>query len=177
MENLIDNAHTLFDEYLPPSSPPLPPAPTDKPVPPISYGSSHAKVALPPSGEAPGADFTPELPSRPTASIHPSTRYNPPMSPTRLGTDPSAFTTPAPLVPLLPPRIQTTTEAIERPTREQVVSNTRATEVVEKAPGPPQPPPTAGREQHQGEQQLAAVSAPGTPLTASSLTGSLSFSD
>ena len=176
MEDLIDNAHTLFDEYLPPSSPPLPPAPTDKPVPPISYGSSHTKVALPPSGEAPGVDFTPELPSRPTASIHPSTRSNPPMSPTRLGADPSAFTAPAPSIPPLPPKIQTTTEAIERLTREQVVSDTRAT-VVEKTPGPPQPPPTAGREQHQGEQQLAAESAPGTPLTTSSLAGSLSFSD
>ena len=176
MENLIDNARTLFDEYLLPSSPPLPPAPAGEAVPALSYGSSHTKVALPaipPPGDASGNDFTPQLPLWPTASIHPSTRSNPPMSPTRMCADPSAGTTPVPSSPpaALPPRIQTTAEATGRPTREQVVFDTSVTEVVEKAPGqPPPPPPTA-------EQQLAAESAPETPLTATSLASSQSFSD
>lgn len=175
MENLIDNARTLFDEYLLPSSPPLPPAPAGEAVPAINYGTSYTKVALPAlpsSGEAPGVDFTPLLPLRPAASIHPSTRSNPPMSPTRLCADPSACTTPVPPIPAaLPPRIQTTMEATERPTREPVVFDTGVTEVVEKAvPGPPPPPPTS-------EQQLAAESVPETPLTASSLASSLSYSD
>jgi hypothetical protein len=176
MENLIDNARTLFDEYLLPSSPPLPPAPAGEAVPAISYGTSHTKVALPAlpsSGEAPGVDFTPLLPLRPAASIHPSTRSNPPMSPTRLCADPSACTTPVPPIPAaLPPRIQTTMEAAERPTREPVVFDTGVTEIVEKAVlGPLPPPPTAA------EQQLAAESAPETPLTASSMASSLSYSD
>src|SRR6266436_4650556 len=92
MENIIDNAYTLFDERLP-SSPPLPPAPTGEPVPVISYGSLHAKVELPPlpqSGEVLSVDFTPELPARPAGSIHPSARSNPPMSPSRPSADPSA---------------------------------------------------------------------------------------
>jgi hypothetical protein len=180
MEDLIDNAHTLFDEQLPPPSPPLPPAPTEEPVPVISYGSSYTKVALPHPGEAPGVDFTPQLPSRPTGSIHPSTRSNPPLSPSRLRADPSASTRPAQSISPagLPPRIQTTTDATGQPTWEPVVSNASPTGVVEKAPDPPQgvvPPPTTTREQYQGEQ---AESVPETPLTASSLTGSsLSFSD
>ncbi len=167
MENLIDNAHTLFDERLPPSSPPLPPAPTGEPVPVISYGSSHTKVALPPLpqlGEALGADFSPQLPPRPTGSIHPSTRSNPPMSSSRLIADPSASIPPA----ALPPRIQTTTDAIDQSTRQSVVSGTST--LVEKAPEPAQdfvPPPTATRasEWYQGEQHLAPESAPETPLT------------
>lgn len=115
MENIIDNAHTLFDERLP-SSPPLPPAPTGEPVPVISYGTSHTKVDLPPlpqSEEAPGVDFTPQLPMRPAGSIHPSTRSNPPMSPSRLSTDPSAPTQCIPPA-ALPPRIQTATDATEQ---------------------------------------------------------------
>ena len=171
MENLIDNAHTLFDEGLPPSSPPLPPAPTGEPVPVISYGSLYTKVALPPlplSGEAPGEDFTPQLPARPAGSIHPSTRSNPPMSPSRLGADPPASaqsTAPAAFLP----RIQTATDATEQPTRESLVSNTST--LVENAPVSAQdsvPLPTAARERYQGEQQLEAESAPETPLTASS---------
>jgi hypothetical protein len=182
MEDLIDNAHTLFDEYLPPSSPPLPPAPAGEPVPEVSYGSSHTTVALPRSGEAPGVDFTPQLPLGPTGSIHPSTRSNPPMSPSRLCADPSPSTTLAQsITPTPPPRIQIATNATEQPTREPVVSNKGTTEVVEKAPDPPQdiiPPLTAEREQYEGEQQLATESVPQTPLTASSIAGgSLSSSD
>ncbi|KAH9964547.1 hypothetical protein BC827DRAFT_1259589 [Russula dissimulans] len=80
MENLIENAHTLFDERLPPSSPPLPPAPPGEPVPVVTYGSSHTLVTLPQCGETQAADFGPEPPSRPTGSIHPSTRSNPPIA-------------------------------------------------------------------------------------------------
>jgi hypothetical protein len=175
MENLIDNANTLFDERLPPSSPPLPPAPTGEPVPVISYGSLHTKVALPPlpqSGEALGVDFTPQLPARPAGSIHPSTRSNPPMSPSRLNADRSAPTQSIPPA-ALPSRIQTATDATEQSTRESLVSDTST--LVEKTPVPAQdfvPPPTATRERYQGEQQLEAGSAPETPLTASSLAGS-----
>jgi hypothetical protein len=182
MEDLIDNAHTLFDEYLPPSSPPLPPAPAGEPIPAISYGSSHTTVALPHSGEAPGVDFTPQLPPRPTGSIHPSTRSNPPMSPSRLCADPSPSTTLAPPIPPAPPPgIQIATNVTEQPTQEPVVSNKGTTEVVEKASDPPQdfvPSPTVEREQYQGEQQLETESVPQTPLTASSVAGSsLSYSD
>ena len=174
MEDLIDNAHTLFDEYPTPSSPPLPPAPAGEPVPEISYGSSHTTVALPRSGEAPNVDFTPQLPLRPTGSIHPSTRSNPPMSPSRLCVDPSPSTTLAQSVTPTPPsRIQTATNATEQPTREPVVSDKGTTEVVEKAPDQDSVPPlTAEREQYEGEQQLATESVPQTPLTASSVAGS-----
>jgi hypothetical protein len=177
MENLIDNANTLFDERLP-TSPPLPPAPAGEPVPVFSYGSSHTKVdlpPLPPSAEVLGVDFTPQLPSRPAGSIHPSTRSNPPMSPSRLSADPSAPTKPIPPA-ALPPRIQTATDATEQYTRESLFSDTST--LAEKAPVPAQgfvPPPTATatatatRERYQGEQQLEAESAPETPLTASSL--------
>jgi hypothetical protein len=104
MEDLINNAHILFQSN---SSPPLPPAPSGEPVPVLSYGSSHTKIAdmapppelaPPPSPErrprasldqprasfdAPGIyeragshseDFTPQLPPRPANSIHPSLR-------------------------------------------------------------------------------------------------------
>jgi len=180
MENLIGNAHTLFDECLLPSSPPLPPAPTGEPVPVISYGSTHTKVALPPlpqSEEAPGVDFTPQLPTRPAGSIHPSTRSNPPMSPSRRNTDPTVS---APSIPpaALPPIIQTATGATEQSGRESLFSDTST--LIEKAPVPAQdfvPPLTATRDRYQGEQQLEAEFAPGTPLTASSLAGSsLNFS-
>ena len=177
MENLIDNAHTLFDERLPPSSPPLPPAPTGEPIPVINYGSLHTKVELPPlpqSGEALGVDFTPQLPARPAGSIHPSTRSKPPMSPSRPSADPSPSAQSIPPT-ALPSRIQTATDATEQSTRESLVSDTST--LVEKAPVSAQDfvlPPTATRERYQGEQQLEAESAPETP---SSLAGSgLNFS-
>jgi hypothetical protein len=167
MENIIDNAHTLFDERLP-SSPPLPPAPIGEPVPVISFGSSYTKVELPPlpqSVEEPGVDFTPQLPARPAGSIHPSTRSNPPMSPSRLSADRSA---PAQSIPpaALPLRIQTTTDVTEQSTRESLVSDTST--LIERAVQDFVPP----REWYQGEQQLEAESAPETPLTASSLADS-----
>ena len=174
MENIIDNAHTLFDERLP-SSPPLPPAPIGEPVPVISFGSSYTKVELPPlpqSVEVLGVDFTPQLPARPAGSIHPSTRSNPPMSPSRLNADPS---TPGESIPpaAFPPRIQATTDGTEQSTWESLVSGTST--LVRRAPVSAQdfiPPPTATRERYQGEQQLEAESAPETPLTTSSLSDS-----
>ena len=112
MEDLIVHAHILFQSST--SSPPLPPAPIGEPVPLISYGSSHTKIAeMPPpplpqrsaspdrrpkdlpahptppptaAGQAPPdleraapvtEDFTPQLPPRPTNSIHPSLRAGP----------------------------------------------------------------------------------------------------
>lgn len=174
MENLIENAHTLFDERLPPSSPPLPPTPAGDPVPVISYGSSRTKIALPQSGDAQVADFTPQLPSRPTGSIHPSARCNPPMSPSLLsGTSQTQST--SSLAPSL--RSQVSADTKEPPTHEQVAPNTFVTEVAKRAPEQPQdsvPPPTATatREQYQEDQQSTTESIPETPLTASSLASS-----
>jgi hypothetical protein len=95
MEDLIINAHTLFDEQhnthlQSPQSPPLPPTPAGEPAAPYSYGSKNTKVStvLPPatpdhtariSGpiKASPQDFTPILPPRPANSIHPSLRSGP----------------------------------------------------------------------------------------------------
>ena len=94
MEALIVHSHTLFDDqnnlasYA--SSPPLPPAPLGEPLPPVAYGSTHTKfseyssqqqINTPlPQTPTPQAstddDFTPQLPPRPPASIHPSSRGN-----------------------------------------------------------------------------------------------------
>lgn len=94
MESLIIHWHTIFDEEQPPtasyvSSPPLPPAPLGEIAPPHAYGSAHTKFSehgtqhrfdapLPqtPTPQATGDDFTPQLPLRPPASIHPSSRGN-----------------------------------------------------------------------------------------------------
>ncbi|KAF9650726.1 hypothetical protein BDM02DRAFT_3164672 [Thelephora ganbajun] len=93
MEALITHSSTLFDDqnnlasYA--SSPPLPPAPLGETVPPVAYGSTHTKFSeygpqqqvnapLPqtPAPQTTGDDFTPQLPPRPPASIHPSSRGN-----------------------------------------------------------------------------------------------------
>lgn len=93
MEALIIHCHTIFDEQnnmtSHASSPPLPPAPLGETVPPAAYGSTHTKFSeydsqqqfnapLPqaPTPRTTGDDFTPQLPSRPPASIHPSSRGN-----------------------------------------------------------------------------------------------------
>lgn len=174
MENLIENAQTLFDERLPQSSPPLPPAPAGEPVPVISYGSSHTKVTLAQAGDAQVADFSPQLPPRPTSSIHPSARYCPPMSPSRRSADLSASNTPPPSSPPPPPplKIQTSTNTTtEQPKQEKASPDTRVS-VVERTEDEPQdfvPPPTTVREQYREERRSAAGSVPETPLTASSL--------
>jgi hypothetical protein len=168
MEDLIENAHILFDErFL--SSPPLPPAPAGEAVPVISYGSSHTKMTLPECGEVQVADFTPELPARPTGSIHPSARSNPPMSPSRLSADlPVAATAPqSPPLPPLPLQVPDTTE---QSTHEQVVPDTSVAEAVKRVPDSGIVPPlTVKREQHQEEQQSGTDSVPETPVTISSL--------
>ncbi|KAI0307495.1 hypothetical protein B0F90DRAFT_1674209 [Multifurca ochricompacta] len=173
MENLIENAYTLFDERLPPSSPPLPPAPGGEPVPATSYGSSHTKVTLPQSGEVEVADFTPELPPRPTSSIHPSARSNPPMSPSRLSIDLSASlaSTPSPPPPALPARVQIPTDGTEQPTQGQI-TDLSAVEAVERAPNQYRVsifPPLASAPELQ-QQQSTAESIPETPLTTSTRT-------
>ncbi|KAI0005390.1 hypothetical protein BJV74DRAFT_804021 [Russula compacta] len=172
MEDLIENAHTLFDERLPPSSPPLPPTPAGDPVPVISYGSSHTKITLPQSGDAQVADFTPQLPSRPTGSIHPSARCNPPMSPPSRMSGTSQTQSTSSLAAL--PKLQVSVDAKEPLTYEQVAPNTFVTEVAKRAPDQPQdsvprPTATATREQRQEDQQSTTESIPETPLTASSL--------
>jgi hypothetical protein len=175
MENLIENAQTLFDERLPQSSPPLPPAPAGEPVPVISYGSSHTKVMLAQAGDVQVVDFSPQLPPRPTSSIHPSARNCPPMSPSRRSADLSASNTPPPSSPPPPPlKLQTSTNTTEQPKQEKASPDTRAT-VVERTADEPQdfvPPPTTVREQYREERRSAAGSAPETPLTTSSLASS-----
>lgn len=94
MEALIVHSPTLFDDqsnlasYA--SSPPLPPAPLGEFPPPVAYGSVHTKFSeqgsqqqvntslpqTPTPQTSTGDDFTPQLPPRPPASIHPSSRGN-----------------------------------------------------------------------------------------------------
>ena len=94
MEALIIHSPTLFDDqsnlasYA--SSPPLPPAPLWESPPPFAYGSTHTKFSeygpqqqinaplpqTPTPQTSTGDDFTPQLPHRPPASIHPSSRGN-----------------------------------------------------------------------------------------------------
>lgn len=90
MEDLIMNAHILFDEQTNHNSPPLPATPAGEIMPTYAYGTSHTRVAsVPPAlnlPRSPPEDFTPRLPPRPANSIHPSLRANPasnPASPTR----------------------------------------------------------------------------------------------
>lgn len=180
MEDLIENAQALFDERLPPSSPPLPPPPLGEPVPAISYGSSHTTVTLP---EEQVADFTPELPPRPTNSIHPSARYCPPMSPSHVSADLSAQNTQVP--PTLPPppplKVQISADAAEEPRQEQAVPDTDVSGAVERTPDELRdfvPPPTVAHEQYKEEHQSELESVPETPLTASSqATSNRSFSE
>ncbi len=106
MEDLINNAHLLFQQSGS-GSPPLPAAPLNEPAAPITYGSTHTKVSSMPPPPVPSSprklghhktpslstprssidaprsilqgpqDFTPQLPPRPTNSIHPSLRAGP----------------------------------------------------------------------------------------------------
>lgn len=89
MEDLITHAHALFDDNGSPSSPPLPPTPAGEPIPAYTYGSKTTRVAnLMLGNQNPNQeDFTPRLPPRPTSSIHPSARANPPPSPVKERTD------------------------------------------------------------------------------------------
>jgi len=93
MEDLIVNASVLFNDISSAyQSPPLPPTPAGEPAANHSYGSKMTKVAtVPPlSSSLPNLpylgtsvspqsneDFTPQLPSRPVNSIHPSSRIYP----------------------------------------------------------------------------------------------------
>ncbi|KAJ3826239.1 hypothetical protein F5880DRAFT_129242 [Lentinula raphanica] len=89
MEDLINNAHTLFseDSVQNNNTHPLPAPPPGEPAPVYSYGSKTTKiVSIPPplrnTGLSPNSeDFTPKLPPRPNHSIHPSARG--PSSPTK----------------------------------------------------------------------------------------------
>uniref|UniRef100_A0A0W0FAQ9 Rho-GAP domain-containing protein n=1 Tax=Moniliophthora roreri TaxID=221103 RepID=A0A0W0FAQ9_MONRR len=97
MEDLIMNAHILFnDDPHANHSPPLPPMPSDEPAP-LYYGSKTTKIAsVPPSPiivppMSLSDDFSPALPPRPMHSIHPSAR-----SPTKERSD---ITPPLPLRP------------------------------------------------------------------------------
>ncbi|KAJ7169513.1 hypothetical protein C8R46DRAFT_1217206 [Mycena filopes] len=90
MEDLIMHAHILYDDNAVHHSPPLPATPAGEPVPQIYYGSKRTHVAtVPPASPhnreatASPQDFTPRLPNRPTSSIHPSARANPPPSPNK----------------------------------------------------------------------------------------------
>ncbi|THH11784.1 hypothetical protein EW145_g435 [Phellinidium pouzarii] len=94
MEDLIINAHILFDERaaasLSMNSPPpirasqlssLTPVPIDERPASVDYGSSYTQISdvlprqqSPDLSGLPNQDFTPELPARPGNSIHPSRR-------------------------------------------------------------------------------------------------------
>ena len=94
MEALIVHCQTLFDDQINlasyASSPPLPPAPLGEPLPPFAYGSTYTKFSeygsqqqintplpqTPIQQTSTGDDFAPQLPPRPPASIHPSSRGN-----------------------------------------------------------------------------------------------------
>jgi hypothetical protein len=177
MEDLIENAQTLFDERVPHSSPPLPPTPGGEPLPVVSYGSSHTMVTVAQSGEAQVADFTPQLPPRPTNSIHPSARSNPPMSPTRLPVELSPILTPPrpPSPPARPLCLQVAAEPAEQLTRGKVVADKGSTEVIDDTMDRSHllisPLVEYASEQR---QQQAGESVPSTPLTASSQTSSTS---
>jgi len=91
MEDLILQAHILYDHDGGPHSPPLPPTPTGEPIQ-VTYGSKTTKVAnVPPPASFDSTttplpeDFTPQLPPRPNSSLHPSSRANA-GSPTKLQT-------------------------------------------------------------------------------------------
>ncbi|KAI0252694.1 hypothetical protein BJV78DRAFT_331476 [Lactifluus subvellereus] len=169
MEDLIENAPVLFDEQLPPSSPPLPPAPPGEPVPDISFGSSHTKVTLPQPGEAQVADFTPQLPPRPTSSIHPSARSNPFMSPPHLSVDLLGDSTPTPSTTslALPLSAQISADETKQPT--QVVGRALNQFQVSVSPSL-----ASVHDQQHGQEAVESV--PDTPLTASSRTSNSSES-
>ena len=174
MEDLIENAQILFDEFVPPSSPPLPPTPGGEPPPAVTYGSSHTMVTLP-QAEVVQADFTPQLPPRPANSIHPSARSNPPMSPSHLSMELSPTITPP--RPSSPPTRQLRVEVpVEQLARSQVVADTTSTEVagesLDRSHLLISPLEESASEQRQ--QQVAVESVPNTPLTASSQTSSTS---
>lgn len=171
MEDLIENAQTLFDEFVPPSSPPLPPTPGGDPVPTVTYGSAHTMVSLPQAGVVQGGDFTPQLPLRPTNSIHPSARSNPPMSPSHLSMEFSPTLTPPrpPSPPVRPLMVQVAADS--------VVADTSSTEVARESPDRSHLlliSPIVESASEQRQQQVAVESVPNTPLTASSQTSSTS---
>lgn len=174
MENLIENAQTLFDERVPHPSPPLPATPGGEPVPVVSYGSSHTMVAQ--LGEAQTADFTPQLPPRPTNSIHPSARSNP-MSPTRLPVELSPILTPPrpSSPPARPLSVQVSAEPAEQLARGKVVTDQGSTEVVDDTLDRSHLlliSPLVESASEQTQQRVAVESVPSTPLTASSQTSS-----
>lgn len=82
MEDLITHANVLFDDRITPVPlHPLPPAPSNEPPANFGYGSSYTQFSsVPPrehrSGSQSSQDFTPQLPPRPSNSIHPSRRAN-----------------------------------------------------------------------------------------------------
>ena len=87
LEDLISNAHIIFDERPVHHSPPLPPTPAGEKAADYSYGSKTTKVAtMFPSSTSSSRtdspphpaqeDFTPRLPVRPASSIHPSRIYH-----------------------------------------------------------------------------------------------------
>jgi len=178
MEDLIENAQTLFDDRVPHSSPPLPPTPGGEPVPVVSYGSSHTMITVAQPGEAQVGDFTPQLPPRPTNSIHPSARSNPPMSPTRLPVDLSSILMPPrpSSPPARPLSVQVAAEPTEQLARGKVVTDNKgpanvADETLDRSHLLISPLEESASEQR---QQRAVESVPSTPLTASSQTSSTS---
>ena len=176
MEDLIENAQTLFDERAPHPSPPLPPTPSGEPVPVVSYGSSHTTVTVAQPGDAQVEDFTPQLPPRPTNSIHPSARSNPPMSPTRLPVELSPILTPPlPPSPARPLSIHVAAGPTEQLARGEVVIDKGSADVddetLDRSHLLISPLVESASEQ---KQQRAVESVPTTPLTASSQTSSTS---
>ncbi|KAF7320004.1 Glucosamine 6-phosphate N-acetyltransferase [Mycena kentingensis (nom. inval.)] len=125
MEDLILHAHVLYDDHPVQHSPPLPATPAGEPVPQLYYGSKRTQItSVPPASPinrnetASPQDFTPRLPARPTSSIHPSARANPPPSPTK----DRVVVPPPPPVPSSPTVSTTTFETDSIATRDDATS-------------------------------------------------------
>lgn len=171
MEDLIENAHALFDDR---TEPPLPPAPSGEAPAKYAYGSSHTKVSnMPPPLTTPRRDvmappvyptpedFTPQVPSRPPPSIHPSARGVPMTSPARnavaLPPSPSHRTVelssppapiqglPSPVLPPAPAPIQGLPTPV-LPPRPTAASPSPTTDTPAFPPRPPPATPAAPRE-------------------------------
>ncbi|SRR6266702_1573190 len=149
MEDLIQNAHTLFDEHLSPS--PSPPS-----VRPEETASvlSYSSYWSPRSAEAQAAGPSTYLRPGPVGTVRASGRSSPSISPNS-SVDHLGGTTPTTLTPLLSPLTalspsQNLAEGMETRTQEQVIPETRGSKAAKALPKTPQDvvswPPTSAEQ-------------------------------